>query len=101
MATEVTAWKAEDGTLHDNECQAATRDVEIFVSKSPLAENQPFARKLVEWLTSEAPAIRKKLEAHERACPRAVAADDPEHASYCQSHNGFNCDCGEFAERND
>lgn len=74
MATEVRSWKANDGSLHENECAAATRDVELIVERSPLAENTPFARKLVDWLTGNAALIRETLEAHERACPKAVAA---------------------------
>jgi hypothetical protein len=73
MATEVKAWKAEDGTLHDSECEAATRDVEMLVERSPLAENSPYAKKLVEWLTENAGEIRTKLQAHERACPKVEA----------------------------
>jgi hypothetical protein len=77
MATEVKSWKANDGSLHENECAAATRDVELMVECSPLAENTPFARKLVDWLTANAGEIRTTLEAHERACPKAVAAAEP------------------------
>lgn len=77
MATEVKSWRANDGSLHENECSAATRDVELIVEQSPLNENAPFARKLVEWMTGNAKLIRDTLEAHERACPKAVAAAEP------------------------
>jgi hypothetical protein len=95
MAIEVKSWKANDGSLHENECAAATRDVELIVEQSPLQENTPFARKLVEWLTGNAALIRETLEAHERACPKAVAAES-DHASHCQSRGNpeLDCDCG-------
>jgi hypothetical protein len=74
MAKQITAWQAEDGSLHTSECDAATRNVTLLVERSPLAENAPYSRQLVEWLTENAPEIRRTLEAHERACPRAVEA---------------------------
>lgn len=76
MAKKITSWQANDGSLHTDECAAATRDVEILVEGSPLAENVPFARQLVKWLTGNAHIVRKTLEAHEAACPTAVDADD-------------------------
>ncbi len=77
MAKQVTSWQANDGTLHDSECAAATRDVELIVEQSPLKENTPFARTLVSWLTGNAELIRETLHAHEMACPRdAVAAKE-------------------------
>lgn len=72
MPKEVTAYQADDGSLHTSECAAATVNVELLVKASPLAENQPYAKKLVEWLTGNPRAIREVLEAHERACPRAA-----------------------------
>ena len=70
MATEVTAWEANDGSLHKTPCEAATRNVELLVQRSPLSENSPYAKKLVEWLTQNPRAIREVLQEHERACPR-------------------------------
>jgi AraC-like DNA-binding protein len=81
MAKQVQSWEAEDGTLHKTECAAATRDVEMLVERSPLAENSPYAKKLTEWLCKHASEIRTKLEAHERACPKVKAepaATEPE-----------------------
>lgn len=76
MAKQIKAWQASDGSLHEGECAAATRDVELIVEKSPLAENIPYAKLLVTWLTTEATMIRKMLEAHESACPKdAVTAE--------------------------
>lgn len=77
MPKKITAYQAEDGSIHDSECAAATRDVEIMVAASPLAENQPYAKMLVEWLTSNPAMIRKKLEAHESACPKDSVAAAP------------------------
>jgi hypothetical protein len=70
MAQEVKAYRANDGTLHEDICAAATRDVELLVQGSPLYENQPYARQLVEWLCDYADAIRETLAAHALACPR-------------------------------
>lgn len=70
MPIAVTAFKANDGSLHEDACTAATRDVELMVQRSPLSENQPYAKKLVEWLTQNSRDIRAVLETHERACPR-------------------------------
>jgi hypothetical protein len=73
MPRKIDAWQSEDGTIHDAECDAAHRDLELLVQASPLAENAPYARRLLEWLTSEPTAIRSKLEAFEAACPKGVA----------------------------
>lgn len=81
MPTEVTAFRASDGSLHEDLCTAATRDVELMVQRSPLAENQPYAKKLVEWLTQNSRDIRAVLEAHEQACPTTVMAEAPSESS--------------------
>jgi hypothetical protein len=78
MPKKITAYQAEDGSIHDSECAAATRDVELMVQASPLAENAPFARTLVDWLCANPNLIREKLEAHERACPKAAKAEAPQ-----------------------
>lgn len=72
MPKRVQAYQANDGTLFADECLAATRDVELLVGDSPLAENQPYARKVVEWLTANTRDIRKVLETFEGACPIAA-----------------------------
>jgi hypothetical protein len=72
MPKQVNAYEADDGSLHTSECEAATVNVSLLVQRSPLAENQPYARKLVEWLTGNPQEIRAVLEAHERACPKVV-----------------------------
>lgn len=72
MVKMIKSWEAEDGSLHRTECDAATRDVTLLVQRSPLAENSPYSKKLVMWLCENAPEIRQKLEAHEKACPQAV-----------------------------
>ena|SRR5690349_11196290 len=90
MPKEVTAFRAEDGSLHEDKCAAATRDVELMVQASPLAENAPFARDLVVWLTRNSKMIREKLEAHAEACPIApqeqASPQEPEgtHSSISQ-----------------
>lgn len=103
MPKQITAYQASDGSIYDDECAAATRDVELLVQGSPLAENQPFAKKLVEWLTKNSRDIRAVLETHEQACPIAVAEIAPskslegtrEHEAYCQSRDSdLPCDCG-------
>lgn len=76
MPQEVTAFRADDNSLHDDECAAATRNVELLVQRSPLAENQPFARIAVDWLCANAEEIRDKLEAHARACPIGAEESD-------------------------
>jgi hypothetical protein len=82
MPQEVTAYRADDGTLHEDKCAAATRNVELLVKRSPLAENQPFARDLVAWLIANPKEIRDMLEAHETACPKvaeeSTASEQPE-----------------------
>lgn len=80
MPKKITAYQADDGSIHDSECAAATRDVELMVQRSPLAENQPFARLLVEWMTNNADEITDKLAAHGRACPKDArdVRPDPE-----------------------
>lgn len=102
MATEVKAYRANDGTLHEDICAAATRDVEIIVEGSPLSENQPYARQLVEWLCGNATLIRQTLGAHEMACPKALPAEVVQegHFKWCQSHGdaGLPCDCRDTEE---
>lgn len=116
MAKQVQSWQANDGSLHSSECDAATQDVNLMVAASPLAENSPFALKLVEWLCDKAPLIRATLEAHERACPRAEERDETpssyspvdaltpmlNHRSYCQllGPEDLECDCGYESSRN-
>lgn len=76
MPKEITAYQANDGSIHDTACKAATRDLEGIVKASPLAENGPYATKLVEWLCREAPAVIDVLTAYRDACPKA-AEDQP------------------------
>lgn len=73
MAKEVTSWQANDGSLHDNQCKAAVRDIELMVAASPLAENPPFAKKLSEWLASNSSVVRATLQAHAKACNKRPA----------------------------
>jgi hypothetical protein len=100
MATEVKAYRANDGTLHETECAAATRDVELLVKQSPLSENEPYARKVVEWLTSNAAeSIIEAIQQHARACSKdeptaveSVAADDyahPQHRHHASYREGW------------
>lgn len=81
MATEVTAWRANDGTLHDSRCDAATNDLTAFVMASPMAENQPYARQLVEWLTKEAGQIVAILTEYREACPIPPQEGTPSESS--------------------
>ncbi len=113
MPKKISAYQASDGSIHEDECQAATRDVELLVQGSPLNENQPYAKKLVAWLTENSKAIRTVLETHASACPKAaevkampsqaqppfsqaqppLSGDQP-HLPNCGFHRGADCDCG-------
>lgn len=69
MPKEITAYQADDGSIHATACAAATCDLEAIVKASELSENGPYAKKLVEWLTSQAPAVIAVLTAYRDACP--------------------------------
>ena len=77
MPQEITAYRANDGSIHETACLAATRDLEEMVNASPLAENGPYAKKLVDWLKSDAPAIRDALGAYADACPIPPKVEAP------------------------
>jgi hypothetical protein len=70
MPMEVTAYQAKDGTLHANACEAATIDLKLIIAASPLAENRPYADKVLEWLTSDPEGICDALGAYADACPK-------------------------------
>lgn len=107
MAERIEAFRADDGTLHNDECSAVKRDLDMLIQGSPLAENAPYAKIATEWLAANALAIGKVLMHYADACPiietvgkapmdsgeGPIAHQDP-HAAYCQMHNGFDCDCG-------
>lgn len=82
MPQEITAYRANDGSIHETACAAATSDLEGIVQASPLSENQPYAKKLVEWLCKEAPAVIDVLTAYRDACPKppedSACAEEPE-----------------------
>lgn len=73
MPKKITAYQAADGSIHEDECGAAKRDLEAIVQASPMAENAPYAKMLVEWLTDRADVVLKVLAAYHEACPRNVA----------------------------
>jgi len=73
MAKETRSWEANDGSLHKTECDAAKRDLEILIAASPCAENAPYAKKLLTWLTSNPAAIASALSEYHMACPKAEA----------------------------
>ena len=70
MATEVKAFRAEDGTLHNTACEAAVRDLNLIINKSPCAENSPYAKIMLEWMTDQAPEIVATLNEYIAACPK-------------------------------
>lgn len=72
MPLEVTAYRAEDGSLHTDACEAATKDLELLIAQSPLAENQPYCRKVLEWLISDSDTIMDKLKEYHVACPKTA-----------------------------
>lgn len=69
MPKEITAYQAEDGSLHTDACAAARKDIELLIAGSPLAENQPYAKSLCEWLTDDPRKIIDKLGEYLDACP--------------------------------
>jgi hypothetical protein len=77
MPKEITAYQAADGTLHTNACAAATKDLELLIGQSPLAENQPYARKVLEWLTADPDTIMDKMKEFQIACPKEVTGEAP------------------------
>jgi hypothetical protein len=77
MPLEVTAFKAEDGSLHEDACSAATKDIELMIGRSPLAENQPYARRVLEWLTESSGDIVTALVAYRAACPKDSREEAP------------------------
>ena len=70
MPTEVTAFKAKDGSLHEDACTAAFRDVELLVKASPLNENGPFAKQAIAWLAENAAEIIGTLTELTARCPK-------------------------------
>lgn len=112
MATATTAYRANDGSLHDTECGAATRDLQLLIADSACAENAPYSRTMLGWLTSQPREIAASLIAYADACPQEdrtesdapadatvsnfSEADPCAHEPYCQSrHNdALPCDCG-------
>jgi hypothetical protein len=97
MPKEITAYQAKDGSLHDSACSAATRDVELMVQSSPLAENQPFAKELVSWLCKEASPLIDVLTDYHDACPVETeegTQDFTGHRLDCAYMIGNACDCG-------
>jgi hypothetical protein len=77
MPQKITAYQAADGTLHTDACAAATKDLELLIGQSPLAENQPYARKVLEWLTADPDTIMDRMKEFQIACPKAVADKAP------------------------
>lgn len=88
MPQEITAYRAKDGSIHETACLAATRDLEALVAASPLAENTPYAKKLVDWLTSQAPAILEVLGEYAAACPIPSEGEAPQESSEGTRDNG-------------
>jgi hypothetical protein len=72
MPKEITAYQAKDSSIHDTPCKAATRDVEMCVQASPLNDNQPYAKKLVDWLTGNASELIDVLTEYRDACPQSA-----------------------------
>lgn len=77
MPMEITAFKAGDGSLHEDRCTAATKDIELLIGRSPLAENQPYARKVLEWLTDDPDTIMDAMKEFQVACPKASQEQPP------------------------
>lgn len=77
MPKQITAWQAKNGSIHGSACEAAACDLEAIVMASPMAENAPFARKLVDWLKGDAHAIAKVLAEYIGACPIAAEEESP------------------------
>lgn len=70
MASEVTAYRANDGSLHDTECEAAARDLQLIIAGSKCAENSPYAKTMLEWMIRNPREIADALTAYADACPQ-------------------------------
>jgi hypothetical protein len=75
MPQEIQAFRAEDGSIHEDACDAASRDIQLLVEGSPLAENKPFARDLVRWLMSDPENIALRLTEFRQSCPNGANAE--------------------------
>jgi hypothetical protein len=53
------------------------RIMELLISRSPLSENQPYARLVLEWLTGNAPEIMQRLTGYIEACPKVIQEEAP------------------------
>lgn len=78
MAQKITAYQAEDGSIHADACAAATRDLEAVIAASPLAENGPFAKQLLAWMQERSAVILKVLGEYDAACPSHVRDRAPD-----------------------
>lgn len=99
MAKEARSWEANDGSLHKTECDAVRRDLEMLIQASPCAENLPYCKTMLGWMTGDARNIAESLIAYADACPQDAVAAEPakaDHASHCQSVGNADlaCDCG-------
>lgn len=77
MATEVKSWKANDGSLHDTECDAVRRDLQLLIADSPCAENSPYAKIMLEWMIRQPEEIAAALTAYAEACPKPAYEATP------------------------
>lgn len=75
MPQKITAYQAADGSIHPDACAAAKCDLDAIVQASPLAENQPYAKLALEWLTDRADVILKVLGEYHTSCPKVVQAE--------------------------
>lgn len=70
MATEVKAWRAEDGSLHGSEREAATANVRNLV-EAEFPHNDPSVNPemVIEWLTRQREPVMRVLATYHRCHP--------------------------------
>lgn len=77
MAKETRSWEANDGSLHKTECDAARRDLQLLIADSPCAENSPYAKIMLDWMTRNPREIAKTLIEYADACPENLNEEAP------------------------
>ena len=77
MPQETTAFRADDGSIHEDACSAAMRDITLMVQNSPIAENKPYAREVVAWLMSDPENIALRLTEFRKCCPNGPKEEAP------------------------
>jgi hypothetical protein len=77
MATQVTAWKAGDGSLHEEECGAATVNVDLLIENCGVDMTPATSNALKQWLKTDTTHICDVLLAFVRSCPNESREEAP------------------------